>query len=343
MTPNVTTQRSELEEDYLALTAGVGLLDLSVAGKLEISGENAAQFLNGLVSNEVKSLSPGQGTLAAFLTVQGKVLAIARIYRKEASFLLEIEESNREKLFRNLSRFVPAGGFNVEDQTSRLGLISIQGPRAEDLLASVIPTAPGIEPFSHIACELASTDVLLSRNARVGTVGFDLYLPTEAYDEVMAVLLRAGELLGVLGVRLVGSEAFEAARIDAGIPREPDEVNENRILLEAGFDEAVSYAKGCYLGQEIIARIHWRGQPARQLRRLAIAGSQPPPIGTELYSKDEKKVGEITSVAVLPQSGTGETRIVALGYVHRHYLDEGTQFSLRREGVTIGEAKVRAR
>ncbi len=338
MTHGVSLYNSDLEEDYLAITAGVALLDLSQAGKLEISGDNAAQFLNGLVSNDVKSLSAGNGTVAAFLTIQGKVLAIARVYRRETSFLLEIEESNREKILRNLSRFVPAGGFHVADLTTRLGVVSIQGPFAEELISLAIGRTPAGEPFSNIDCEVASSVSFLTRNSRAGCPGFDLFVPAGDYETVRDYLLKAG---ASLGARLIGRQAFEAARIDAGIPREPEDVNESRILLEAGFEQAVSYTKGCYLGQEIIARIHWRGQPARQLKRLIIAADQPPSNGAELYADDEKKVGEITSSALIPQVGDAEPRIVALGYVHRHYLTPGMRFSLREDGAKIGEAEIR--
>lgn len=335
MVESVTAQESAIEAEYLATQTGVAVLDLSRAGKLEISGRNAIQFLNGLVTNDIKSLAPGNGLLAAFLNVQGKVLALARIYRRESSFLLEIDESNREKVFANLSRFVPAGEFQVTDVSAELALISLQGPQSATLLTSLVGDTLGSEPFSHIEGDIGDTHVHITRHSRFGRVGFDVFLPSGQLQQVWDRVLTAGT---AYGARPVSAAVLEVARIAAGVPREPQDVNQNHILLEAGLDEAVSYTKGCYLGQEIIARIHWRGQPAKRLRRLRIKAERVPAAGTELIASDGKRVGEITSAAAVP-SGT-EHEILALGYVHRYYLAERTRFDLRVDGCSVGEAEL---
>ena len=140
------------------------------------------------------------------------------------------------------------------------------------------------------------------------------------------------------GVREVGNAAFEIARIEAGLPREGVDAGEEYIILESELEAAVSYTKGCYLGQEVIARIHWRGQPAKRLRGLLIEADALPARGTELFAVDGnmagRRVGEITSAAL----SLALKRPIALGYVHRYYLNAGTEFSLKQGDEVVGSA-----
>lgn len=328
---------SNIVADYAAIRSGVGVIDLSQAAKLEISGENATQFLNGLVTNDVKSLATGQGCLAAFLNVSGKVLALCRIYRRKDSFLFELDVSNRDKVYRNLARFVPAGGFVVKDLTDEYALFSVQGPRSKELLTAL--TQDPIEPgdFAHSTHEIVETPVTVAQHSRSGAEGFDLFVSSEAAQAVFEPLVESA---ATYGGRVVSDRALDIARIEAGLPREPDDLNESHILLEAGLESAVSYTKGCYLGQEIIARIHWRGQPAKRLKRLIVEADAPPPIGAELFAEDGKRVGAITSSADVPALGDKTGAIVALAYVHRYYLAEGTRLTIMQDGATIGHATI---
>lgn len=325
----------DFDAEYYALRSGVAVVNLSAAGKLEVSGDNAVQFLNGLVTNEVKSLTPGSGTLAAFLNVHGKVLALTRIYRTATHFLLELESINRQKIFQNLSRFVPAGGFFVKDVSESLALISIQGTRASSFISDLLGIELGTAPFANIECEFESSRILVTSHPRCSLSGFDLFAPWEAADSVWNAILTRDPSSGI---RAVGMRAFEVARIESGIPKEPEDITESNILLETGLEQAVSYTKGCYLGQEIIARIHWRGQPAKRLMGLNVDSDRVPLRGTELYAEDGKKVGEITSSALSPKL----EMIIALAYVHRYYLTIGTSLELKHDGNPVGAAKVAA-
>jgi aminomethyltransferase len=308
--------------EYEALRRGAGIIDCSPDGKLAVSGRNAVQFLNGLVSNDVKSLAPGAGVFAAFPNLQGKVVALCRIYNRGSHFLLALDASTREKIFANLSRFVPAGDFFVDDLSAQLALLSVQGPQAQPLIEEVIGAKVALDDSDRvIEHRIDEAALMIAVNSRCGGSGFDLYLPAAAGPQLLDRLEQAGG-------SHVGREAVEIARIESGIPREPVDVNENYILLETGLDEAVSYTKGCYLGQEIIARIHWRGQPAKRMRGLLIDGDEVPAPGTPLFADAGKKVGEVTSSA----RSFALDRVIALGYVHRAYLDPGTQLMLPVEG-----------
>ena len=328
----------ELEADYRAIRTGVGVVDLSGAGLLSIHGDNAVQFLNGLVSNDIKSLQVGEGVVAAFPNLQGKLVALARIYRMEPGLLLELDRINREKIFRNLSRFVPAGQFFLADLSEQWGVLSLQGPRSEEMVGAVAGRSIPAEPAHRLhEAEVAGHKVKLATRRRCGEPGYDLMAPVEhlgAIREALAAALDGG------AVRMIGPEALEIARIEAGLPREGADAGEDYIILETGLPEAVSYTKGCYLGQEVIARIHWRGQPARQLRGMMVEDGPPPPAGSELWAIDGamagRKVGDITSSTFSPGLG----RSIALGYVHRYYLAPETILEIKQEDAVIGRARL---
>ncbi len=332
--PSTQNDDGDIRGEYGAIRHGVAVLDFSSAGKLQVSGKNSVQFLNGQVSNDVKPLQAGEGVLAAFPNLQGKLLALCRIYNLGTHLLVELDAINREKILNNLSRFVPAGEFFVTDVSDHFALISLQGPESSELIEAL--TDQPIDGATHYKIserQIAHANVFVATHSRCGETGFDLFVPAEFAQRIREALLAAGK---DFGAREIGHEAFEIARIEAGVPREGVDAGENYIVLESGLESAVSYTKGCYLGQEVIARIHWRGQPAKRLRGLLIDADHLPPRGTEIYAGDGKKVGEITSSA----RSFALDRFIALGYVHRYYLDPGTEFTLKQGETELGNAEL---
>ncbi|MFN0124779.1 MAG: YgfZ/GcvT domain-containing protein [Blastocatellia bacterium] len=336
------TASPDVAAEYRALRHGVGVLNFLSAAVLEIRGKNAIQFINGLVTNDVKALAPGFGVPAVFPDGQGKVSALCRIYKLGDAageyLLLQLSPERREKIYGNLKRFTLAGEFFLEDRTDQMRLLSLQGPRAAELIGVLTGALAETCEGRIRAVEINGKPVLVASHPRCGETGFDLLTAAGCADELEALALEKGQ---GMEARLAGPEAFEIARVEAGVPLEIADVNETHIVLEAGLDNAVSYTKGCYLGQEIIARIHWRGQPAKRLLRLAVtADSVPTPgaelPGAELYAADGKKVGQITSAARLPDGG----QMVALGYVHRYYIEPGTALTIRNEDRELGSAVV---
>jgi folate-binding protein YgfZ len=326
-------EMNDLRGEYDAIRGGVAVVDLSGAGILRLSGNNSIQFLNGLISNDVKSLKAGEGVLAAFPTLQGKLLALCRVYNLGEYMLMELDAINREKIFKNLSRFSLAGEFFVTDVSDDLALFSLQGPRSTELLESLTGQPIEEEQYRIVEGQIAGARVFIASHSRCGETGFDVFIQNEFARKVLETILERGV---IFGAREVGFEAFETARIEAGVPREGVDAGENYIILESELESAVSYTKGCYLGQEVIARIHWRGQPAKRLRGLLIDADRPPAPGAELFAGDGKKVGEITSSARSFALG----RLIALGYVHRYYLTPGTEFTLKRGEAELGRAEL---
>ena len=335
MTQTVFQNESGKTRDgYAAIRNGVGIIDFSGAGKLELSGKNSVQFLNGLVSNDVKTLEPGHGVLAAFPTLQGKLSALARIYNTGEHLLIELDRINREKIFKNLSRFVPAGEFFVKDVSDEISLLSLQGPQSDELLEALTGKSfSGSGSYDLAKASITGMSVTITRHSRCGETGFDLFVDSSRKVELIDQLIMGGSNFGV---RMASPEAYETARIEAGVPREGVDAGENYIILESELNEAVSYTKGCYLGQEVIARIHWRGQPAKRLRGFLVDAESPPSAGTELFAADGKKVGEITSSI----HSIALDRPIALGYVHRYYLEAGTEFTLKSGETQTGRAQL---
>lgn len=333
-----TDLTKSLRTEYEAIRGGVAVMEIP-AGKLRLSGKNAVQFLNGLVSNDVKTLAPGEGVLAAFPTLQGKLAALCRIYNTGddllMELLLELDATNREKIFKNLSRFVPAGEFFVSDAGEELALISLQGPRAAQLLEVLTGQTIDAAEFKISRRQIDGVKVSVASHRRCGEIGFDLFVEAGEAARVKQAILAGGESFGA---REIGEAAFEIARIEAGVPREGVDAGEDYIILESELEAAVSYTKGCYLGQEVIARIHWRGQPAKRLRGLLVEGEQLPARGAELIAVDGqaagRRIGEITSSAHSPALD----RKIALGYVHRYYLNPGTEFVVKQGEAEIGRA-----
>ena len=334
-----TESKNNLQAEYDAFRNGVAVLEIP-AGLLRLSGKNSIQFLNGLVSNDVKTLAAGHGVLAAFPTLQGKLAALCRIYSIHDGgeyLLLELDAINREKIFKNLSRFVPAGEFFVTDASDELALLSLQGPQSMALLESLTGAQIDATELKISEGQIAGAKVLIATHSRCGETGFDVFVDAAAAANVKQAILESG---ANFGAREVGEAAFEIARIEAGLPREGVDAGEEYIILESELESAVSYTKGCYLGQEVIARIHWRGQPAKRLRGLLIEGNDVPAPGTELFALDGnmagRRVGEITSAAM----SFALKQPIALGYVHRYYLNAGTEFSLKQGELETGRAKL---
>lgn len=331
----LTIDQSNLHDEYNAIRNTVALIDFSSAGKLQISGKNSVQFLNGLISNDVKTLAAGDGMLAAFPTLQGKLSALCRVYNTATFLLLELDTINKEKIFKNLSKYVPAGEFFVTNISDQYGLISLQGPKARDLIKDVsgqaILSDAEYKIYERI---IAQSNTYITTHDRTGSGGFDIFIPATDMKRVGDSLLSHGKKFGAMWG---GELAFELARIESGIPKEGIDAGENYIILESELDRAVSYTKGCYLGQEIIARIHWRGQPAKRLRGLFIESNDLPKPGTLLYTTDGKKTGEVTSAI----HSFALNRNIALAYVHRNYLDPGTEFILKdADAQELGSAQL---
>jgi glycine cleavage system T protein len=313
--------------EYHALRNSVGLLDYSNATVLEVTGRDRIRFLQGMLTNDIKSLQPGQGCYAAMLTSQGRIVADMQVYCGEGSLLLTAEAVLREKLSQALKKYIIADQVELKDCFESEGILSVQGPRTSELLSQLVCRNLPLETFNHVISDILGTPVRLCRNRRGCSDGYDLVVPQERLAEFWGALLVAG---AVLGIRPVGWEAFNANRIEAGIPLYGIDMDENNLLLEAGLLSAVSFTKGCYMGQEIVARATYRGQVNWKLSGLLLPDSVPL-TGRTVVQKDGKEVGRVTSSTYSPALN----RAIAMGYLRREVLEPGTLIQVDRAGDSI--------
>ena len=272
-------------------------------------------FLNGLITNDIKSLARDAWMLAAFANVQGRLLATVRMFPRDDGFLLDTSDATREKILGLLERFVLAGDFRVTDLTDELVSLSVQGPRASQVVAAVFGEEAARLPRQKVAhLKFGDAQVSMIRATWSAEDGFDLFIEA-------AVTPRLREALAAGGAVTVDEGTAETLRIEAGIPLYGIDMDETTIVTETNLDDAVSFSKGCYLGQEIIVRIKHRGHVAKKLAGLVLETTATVAAGTKVFSTDGPEIGRLTSSTVSPRLD----RTIALGYVKYDYLAPGTQ------------------
>jgi folate-binding protein YgfZ len=294
---------------------GAGVFDLSSRGRILVSGSDAVMFLNGLVTNDAKSLAVNSWIPAAFASVQGRLLAAVRIIHRGDGFLLDTEAATHEKVFKLLERFTMAGDFRVQDLTNETATLSLQGKAAFDLLRSEFDLA---SPLERGAVFHAPNGCDILPATLTAESGFDIFMRAEDADGWREKLLTQGAVA-------VDDATREVLRIEAGIPLYGVDMDESTVLNETNLDDSISFTKGCYMGQEIIIRIKHRGHVAKKLTGILLdrhADVAPP--GTTVLSERDEEIGRATSACVSPGLG----RTIALAYVKFDYLAPGTKITL---------------
>ena len=315
--------------EYHALRQAAAVIDLSARGRICLLGEDRQRFLHGQVTNDVNKLAVGQGCYAAIISGKGKMQADLNILRLENELLLDFEPGLTEELVQRLDKYIIADDVQVVDVAPHYGLLSVQGPKSVEVLQTVAPgTALPDAPLSLVKqADETLGEIYFVRHARLGSAGFDLYVPTAALGAVADKLVAACR---AVGGGVAGWRAFDTVRIEAGIPRFGVDMDETNLPPEAGLEgKAVSYNKGCYIGQEVIARIRTYGQVAKALRGLRLADDLAVlPVKGDKLVKDGKDVGYITSAVASPALKAN----LALGYVRKECNQPGTVLTLRSGG-----------
>jgi len=321
--------KAALSTDYSAVRdGGAGLIDLSARGRILISGSEAVMFLNGLITNDMKTLAVNASMPAVFPNVQGRLLAAVRVIHREDGFLIDTESATRDTVVKLLERFTLAGDFRLADLTQDTAQLSIQGAQAPEIMAAIFS-----EPLANLARDtVAGVDwqgqqITVIRATHTAEDGFDLFVNAAEVETLRDAFIKAG-------VQAIGNDTIEALRVEAGIARYGIDMDETNVVTETNLDDAVSFAKGCYIGQEIIARIKYRGHVAKKLAGLILEGEVSLESGAKIFSVDDKEIGRVTSAAFSPRIA----RTVALGYVKYDYLAPGTSVK-----VVTGEEQIAAR
>lgn len=327
----VTAPVEAVADAYRALHDGAVLVDCSDRSRLRLEGPRAAEVMSGLVTNDVMTLAPGEGAYAAALTPKGKVIADVRIFRAEEAVLADVSPAAAEGWWAMLRKYINPRLAKYRDVSGEIADLSLFGPRAEAViaLAAEIPgESLGLDgPFRHRVLSIAESSVVVARIPDAGVDGFSLFCPAESKDGL-------ADLLVACGARREGAEILEIARVEAGRPAWGRDIDETTLAQEANLDElqAISYEKGCYTGQETVARVHFRGHVNRLLRGLVLERSDVPS-RSALWS-GEKEVGDVRSIVTSPRRGP-----IALAMVRRE-VPVGERLELRVDGETIGATVV---
>lgn len=307
-------------DEYAAVCERAGLIDFSFRTQLELTGADTVDFLQGMISNDVKALQPGQGCAAVLLTEQGRLVADLRVYATESAVLLDVDARIAAKTTAALERFIIADDVEVADLAARQTTIMVKGPEAGKALNALGLDDLPEHDLHHSEATLNGVAVRIVRADQTGHGGYEIHAPSGRAADVWQALAS------VDGVQPVGYTALNMLRIEAGIPWYGVDMDEDRVVLEVGLEHAISFQKGCYLGQEVVERVSARGHVNRRLCGLLLSdvGSVA---GARLF-KDGKDVGWLTSTVESPRLG----RTIGLGYVRREHAAPGTKLSVGNAG-----------
>lgn len=312
-----------------ALTHTAGLLDLSFRSRLCLLGADRKKFLHGQVTNDVNGLQPGKGCYAALVSAKGKMQSDLFVYCLQDELLLDFEPGLTESVAQRLEKYIIADDVQVVPVADAYGLLSIQGPRSAEVVKAALPSEvelPSI-PFDTLKIQHAEWgEVYLMNQPRWLRPGFDLFAPTASLSLLWDRLVTC--ILQVQG-SVVGWEAAERVRTEGTIPRFGCDMDETILPPEAGLESrAVHYAKGCYIGQEVLARIRTYGQVAKALRGIQFASGTQVPVkrGDKVYWSD-KEIGYVTSVQYSPTLRSN----VALSFLRREHNQLGVDLLVQTD------------
>ena len=304
--------------EYAALRSGALVVDRSDRVRIRFGGPRASEILTGLVTNDVLSLHPGHGQYAAALTPKGKIAADVRIFADDDGLLTDTSARASQNWRDIVTKYVNPRIAPYRDVTAETRDIGVFGPKARHILAAAThadPVALGaLAPYAHISADVEGGRMLIVRVAEIEADGFEVLTPAAAERGLRDALLSLGAIPGSPGT-------WNVARVEAGRPEWGIDMNDSTIPQEANFDSlgAISYTKGCYTGQETVARIHFRGHVNRYLRRVHFVSASIPPTSAELVDDSGEVVGDVRSVAMSPRHGG-----VAIAMVRREVAPGAT-------------------
>jgi folate-binding protein YgfZ len=302
-----------IEDHYRAIREGAAIGAIAARSHIALTGADRAAFLQGLLTNDVQGLAPGAGCYAAWLSREGRMLTDMHVLASAGMILLDVPTAELQATLERLDQFIFSEDVQVAALADSLRAIWVHGPRAAMTIEMAIPGAEGLAGWGDYRHEpIGSQGIVAARIDQLLVPGYCLFVEPGAETRVIAALEGAGAVVA-------GDDALEAARIEAGYPVFGIDMTGDTIPLEAGIeDRAISFTKGCYVGQEIIIRVLHRGggRVARKLVGLRLEGAATR--GAKVFS-GEREVGAITSAAVAPTRGP-----IALGYLHRDFVAAGT-------------------
>jgi len=332
----VAEEFSGVDDEYRAARESVVVADRSYRACIRVTGRDRLSFLQNMLSNDVKRLQTGEGVWATLLTRKGTVISDLVVYQLGDALLLEMEPEGLSPSMESLSRYLVSEDVTLADVTGEEALFSVEGPKATKLLSQILVDASESRlaelGMYHFISDGESERGLRVSAARHGPgAAFDLAVPARRAADFLGNLLDAGR---PLGLRLAGWQVQETRRIEAGIPLLGTDMDASHLPLEARLDDAISFNKGCYIGQEYVVRLAHRGHLNRRLTGLALSGRTVPSAGDEIRAPDDetaRAAGRVTSAAFSPRLG----QPIAMGYVQSAFLEPGTVVTLLSAGSAL--------
>jgi folate-binding protein YgfZ len=319
------------DQEYQALRQGVGFLELADYSVLEVKGQDRARFLHGLLTNDVKGLRPGQGCAAAMLNIQGKTLALMQVLCHEDGFLLVLPLILLDKVKSHLQKYIISDQVELIPQPDEWIVLSFQGVRSWEWAGSTFNLSRPLNPHHHQLITLDETSVMVVATDRCGLGGIDVIVPRSARLKIRQCLMEEKSLVDIVPVTL---ETLNVVRVESGIPWYGIDVDDSQLPLEARLEKTISYSKGCYLGQEIIARCTFRGHLNRKLMGLILEG-EAMVFARDPVFQETRQVGWVTSPVYSPTLHCP----IALAYLRQEVWQEGTSLEIVSEGSRLS-AKV---
>lgn len=310
------------EEEYEAARSAAIVTDRSYRGLIKVSGRDSTPFLHNMLTNDIKSLGPDEGLHAALLTRKGKLISDLLVYQRQDFLLLEMEPERLGPVKETLTRYIVSEDVELEDVSGREAIVAVSGPLSTHLLSDLTDLSlTESRPFQSCSGRVENLPITIVAARHAPGPGFDVHVEVGRAPTFVASLIEIGR---GRGLRLAGFQTMNTRRIEAGIPLFGTDMDESHFPLEAGLDSAVSFNKGCYIGQEYVARLAHRGHLNRKLVGLKL-DVPPAPLPEDDIVGDDGPMGHVTSATDSPALGYP----VALGYVHRDYFEAGTSVAVR--------------
>jgi aminomethyltransferase len=312
-----------VEAEFRALTTASGIYDLSWRAKIAVSGGDRVRWLNNMVTNNVRDLRTGAGNYNFVLNAKGQILADLYAYNRGDEFWLDTERSQAESLLSTLDRFIIMDDVELTDISDKVSAIAVQGSEAGQLLAAIGVPVTSLEPMQIFDTHWRDIGISITQMESAQFKTFEIWAATDNIPLLWSALLNAGGTP-------VGTRALECFRVMAGVPKYGQDIRIGDLPQETGQMHALSFTKGCYIGQEIVERIRSRGAVHRIFSGFMAEHGQPA-TGMKILA-DGKDVGVLTSLARVPSRQLGD-RTLGLGYIRREALSRGTPLGI--EGGTI--------
>jgi folate-binding protein YgfZ len=303
-----------MRDQYGSISKGAGLLDSKDRGVVWVKGSDRISFLHAMISNDVKGLRTGQGRYGLFLSHTGRILCDFDFYKLDAGILIDIDVSLLSDLLEGLGKFIVMDDVGLENASADWRRLSLQGPTAGQIVEDLLQVEA---PKRAFEVKSVQDHLLLINRPSLAKVGYHLLIHPESAEELVQQILSH---YGYLGVRPIGGAVWEILRIEKGLPRFGVDMSSKNHPLEPGLEEAISLTKGCFVGQEAVAKaVHLGGVP-KKLVKLLIEGSEVPVVGSSLLIGG-KSVGIVTSATISILCGVP----IALGYIKRGMARAGQQ------------------